>query len=53
MQTVDEKEQVDVLWIATITALRSVGHVLHEVDCANDIKLIEAANQWWTKIEVK
>jgi len=43
MRTVTEKEQLDALWIAVITALRSVGHVLDKVDCTTSSKLMPNA----------
>lgn len=47
LQTVEDQDQVEVLWIAAITALRGVGHVLAKVDKYSNTILSQKIDDWW------
>ncbi len=52
MLEVEEDEQrLRVLWIACITILRSVGHVLAKVDSKENAALDSAIDAWWKNLK--
>lgn len=50
LQAVEERDQVEVLWIAAITALRGVGHVLAKVDKQSSTVLSKRIDDWWIEL---
>lgn len=48
LEEVTDKKQVDVLWIAAITSLRAVGHVLRKKDCNETPDLKPIVDNWWS-----
>lgn len=50
LQTVEDQDQVEVMWIAAITALREVGHVLAKVDKYSDTILSQKIDAWWSDL---
>lgn len=47
----DDEEKIEVLWIACVTLLRSIGHVLAKVDVKNDAGLKRIVDKWWSEIK--
>lgn len=51
LEGVDNYNQAEVLWLAAITSLRAVGHVLDKVDKTNNPQLAPVINKWWQELK--
>lgn len=51
LEVVEERNQVEVLWLAAITSLRAVGHVLDKTDKSNNPQLAPVIDQWWRELK--
>ncbi len=51
LEVVEERDQVEVLWLAAITSLRAVGHVLDKTDKPNYPQSASVINQWWRELK--
>ena len=49
-ELVEDDSQVEVLWLAAITGLRAVGHVLAKTDKSNHPELASTIDQWWLEL---
>ncbi len=49
-ESVEDDSQVEVLWLASITGLRAVGHILAKTDKPNHPELANRIDQWWKKL---
>ncbi len=51
LEVVEDRDQVEVLWLAAITSLRAVGHVLDKTDKQNNPQLAPVIDQWWRELK--
>lgn len=49
-ESVEDDSQVEVLWLAAITGLRAVGHILAKTDKLNHPELANVIDQWWSNL---
>ena len=50
LESVEDDCQVEVLWLASITGLRAVGHILAKTDKLNHPELASKIDQWWKSL---
>lgn len=50
-ELVEDDSQVEVLWLAAITGLRAVGHVLVKTDKLNHPELANIIDPWWSELK--
>lgn len=50
-ESVEDDTQVEVLWLAAITGLRAIGHILDKTDKQNHPELANAIETWWSSLK--
>ncbi len=51
LENVENYEQVEVLWLAAITSLRAVGHVLNKRDKLQNMQIAPIIDEWWKTLK--
>ena len=51
MDTEEDVRKIRILWVASITLVRGIGHVLDKVDACQDTALRTKVDDWWRDLQ--